>query len=233
MKFLFIFAHPDDETFVCGGTIAKLAKAGNSIALITATRGEEGELGEPIQCSKEELGIVREKELRNAASVLGISSLHVLDYTDATLSLVPQSELEESIFRLVSKERPDIVITFDKNGGSNHPDHIAISKAATSVFKKYMSLVTKKIRLYHTATPNSYLQKYEGTDMEYTSFGKIIGTPDELLTTVIDISDSYKQKKQAAECHKTQHKDWERFLKRAEKVDLKKEFYSLILENKF
>lgn len=233
MKFLFVFAHPDDETFSSGGTIAQLTQAGNAVVLICATRGEEGELGDPPVCSREELGIVREEELRNAAKILGISNIHFFEYKDATLSKISQTELQSKLLPLYLKEKPDIVITFDKNGGSNHPDHIAISRAATEVFGVYMQKVTKKIRLYHTATPTSYLKKYEGTDLEYKSFGKIIGVKDEDITTIIDISKTYKVKQKAAECHKTQQKDWKRFLKRAEIADLKKEFFTLILENKF
>lgn len=233
MKFLFIFAHPDDETFSSGGTIALLAKADNTIALICASRGEEGEVGNPPLCTKEELGKVREEELRNASKILGISTIHFLDYRDSTLKNIPQKELEDTLIRLYLKERPDVVITFDRNGGSNHPDHIAISKAATSTFSKYLQKVSKKIRLYHAATPISYLQKYEGTDLEYTFFGKMKGIPDEEITTIIDISKVYKIKQKAAECHKTQKKDWDRFIQRGKIVDTKKEFFMLMKENKF
>lgn len=233
MKILLVFAHPDDETFAMGGTIAQLAKADNSITLICATKGEEGEVGEPPVTTKEKLGEVREQELRDAAEVIGISTIHFLGYRDATLKDVPSHELEEKVFALFLKEKPDLVFTFDKKGGSLHPDHIKISAVATAVFKKYLGKVTKKVRLYHTATPVSYIKKYKGTDLEYKAFGIVEGVQDEEITTIIDISDTYKIKDKAARMHRSQHKDWERFLKRAVVVDLNKEYFQLILENKF
>lgn len=233
MKVVLVFAHPDDETFAMGGTIAQLAKADNSISLICATKGEEGEVGEPPVTTKDKLGEVREQELRDAAEILGITSIHFLGYRDATLKNIHAAELEEKIFTLFLKEKPDLVFTFDKKGGSLHPDHIAISAVATAVFNKYLGKVTKKVRLYHTATPLSYIKKYKGTDLEYKAFGEVEGVPDEEITTVIDISDTYKTKDKAARKHRSQHKDWERFLKRAAVVDLNKEYFQLILENKF
>lgn len=233
MKFLFVFAHPDDETFSSGGTIAQLTKAGNTVVVITATRGEMGQLGDPPITTQENLGAVREQEAKDAAKVLGISTIHFLNFKDGSLDKVSAEKLEKAIFPLFLAEKPDIVITFDKHGGSNHPDHKAISKAATNCFKKYLKSVTKKVKLYHTAMPVSYLEKYKNTDLEYKFFGKIIGTPDEEITTIIDITSTYRIKHKAAECHRTQKKDWERFLKRAKIVDTKKEFFTLILENKF
>src|SRR5258708_2857639 len=172
MKILLVFAHPDDETFAMGGTIALLAKADNSITLICATRGEEGKMGEPALCSKEDLGVVREQELRNAAAILGISKIHFLNYRDATLSKIQNSELEKTLLPLFTKEKPDIVVTFDKNGGSLHPDHIKISKVTTKVFTKYLQKITKKVRLYHTAMPVSYIQQYNGTSLKYKPFAQ-------------------------------------------------------------
>lgn len=233
MKILLVFAHPDDETISSGGTIAQLAKAENAIVLISATKGEEGQFGNPPLATRETLGNVREKELRKACSILGISYIHFFGYRDATLEKISQGELVNKLLPLFKKEKPDIVITFDKNGGSNHPDHIAMSCATTEAFKKYMNLVTKKIRLYHAVTPASYIALYKGSDLEYKAFGEIKGVEDNEITTIIDISKTYSIKRKALLCHKTQQKDWERFFKRADVVDLKKEYFQLILENKF
>lgn len=233
MKILFVFAHPDDETFSSGGTIAKLTKQGHTVKLICATKGEAGQLGDPPLTTQEKLGQVREKEQRCAAEVLGIEHIYYLGFLDGTLSTLPQNKVENKIAAIFTQDQPDIVVTFDKNGVSNHPDHIAISNAATLVFHLYANSVKKHVRLYYITTPQSYLKEYEIAGVAYSAFGKMRGTPDEQITTIVDISDTYDKKVQAYRCHQTQRKDWERFLKREAIVDVKKEFFCLAYENTF
>ena len=227
-KVFFVFAHPDDETFSSAGTIASLTKNGVEVKLITATRGEAGMTGGV--CSEKELGKVREKELKNAAKILGISQIFFLDYLDFTLKKVPVKELSEKILKILKKETPDIIITFNEEGGSKHPDHIQISKAATKAFDDYSSSVKKGVKLYYTASPQSLLKKLEKEDTAYTAFGKIIGTPDNEITTRIDISKTVDKKVSAIKCHLTQKSDWERYLKRTKHPEFKFENFKLIKE---
>jgi len=189
MKVIFVFAHPDDESFSSGGTIAKLKKEGNTVKLITATKGEGGETNGI--CKKEDLGKTREKELRNAAKILGIDQIFFLGFKDGTLINIPKNKLKNKILKILKIEKPDIVITFDKNGGSNHPDHKAISETATYAFMEFAKSSKKRVCLYHTAIPQSYLAKYIKSGLEYKVFGEMIGTPDERITTVIDIKNAY------------------------------------------
>ena len=70
---LFVFAHPDDETFLTGGVASKYTDEGVRVVLASATRGESGKVGDPPVCSREELPAVREEELRRAAAILGIA----------------------------------------------------------------------------------------------------------------------------------------------------------------
>lgn len=231
MKVLCVFAHPDDETFGCGGTIAKLIKKGVTVKLVTATRGEEGSVGDPPLCTQEELGSVREKELLCAAKTLGITNVYFLGYRDGTLKIVGKEEISTKILKILKKERPDIVITFNKEGNSRHPDHVQINIATTLAFRYYMQDAGKHVRLYYTDIPKSLLKKLEEIGTLYTAFGKIEGTADEDITTTIDVSDTIKQKIQAFKCHKTQKKDWERFLKRKNLPEFTKEFFTLTLEN--
>ena len=229
MKYLFVFAHPDDESFSSGGTIAHLSKNSATIKLITATKGEKGETNGI--CKKEDLGTTRAKELKNAAKVLGIDQIFFLGFKDGTLINTPKNKLTNKILKILKKEKPDIVVTFDKMGGSNHPDHKTMSQATTKAFMEFSKLSKKCVRLYHTAIPQSYLKRYKKSGLEYKVFGEMIGTPDQEITTVIDIKDTYSKKIKALMCHKTQQKDVERYLKRSKFVDLKKEFFKLISEN--
>ena len=231
MKFLFVFAHPDDETFSSGGTIAKLTGKGHKANLITATKGEAGEPGNPPITTREKIGEVREQELRRAAKILGISNIHFLGFIDGKVRYVRNKKLEGKILSIFKKEKPDVVVTFDKMGGSNHPDHKAVSRAATKVFKDYKETAKKHVRLYHTAMPRSFIKKFESQGLGYNAFGKVRGVSDSNITTVINIENTLKTKIRALKEHKTQHQDWERFIKRADSFDLKNEFFRLVDEN--
>lgn len=83
---LALFAHPDDETFRCGGTLALMAQRGVRVQVLTATRAQAGARGDPPLCSAEELPAFRERELRCACEALGILPPILLDYQDGHLS---------------------------------------------------------------------------------------------------------------------------------------------------
>ena len=230
MRFLFVFAHPDDETFSSGGTIAKLTSAKHKVKLITATRGEVGQPGTPPITTMEELPKVREQELRRAAKILGISEIFFLGFIDGKLRYARNENLENKILSIFKKEKPDVIVTFDKTGASNHPDHKAIGRAATNAFFKYKDLVNKHVKLYHTAMPRSFVKQFEKQGLDYSAFGKILGTADKDITTLVNIEKALNIKIKALKEHKTQNHDWERFLKRIEKSQFNYEFFKLIHE---
>ena len=128
LRILFSFAHPDDESFAGAGMSCKYSELGADIALVTATRGQAGKVGDPPLCSKDELPTRREQELRAAAGVLGIEHVHLLDYQDRELSDAPAEKIRRELAALIRRHRPHIVITFDPNGLNQHPDHVAISR---------------------------------------------------------------------------------------------------------
>lgn len=231
MKVIFVFAHPDDESFSSGGTIAMLSKKGVTIKLITATKGEAGQIGSPPVCKKEELGKCRELELKKAAKILGISEIFFLKYKDGELPKISIKVLGEEVFEILKKENPDVVITFNREGGSKHPDHIRISKVTTFAFQKYIEVAKKHVKLYFNAVPRTLVRKLEKDGMAYTAFGKVNGTPNHLISTVIDIEDTIEIKIKALKAHKSQRQDWERHLKRRDYKEFKKEFFRLIMEN--
>jgi LmbE family N-acetylglucosaminyl deacetylase len=126
---LFLLAHPDDETFIAGGTIAKYAAAGVEIGVVCATRGERGKTGDI--CSRDDLARVREAEVRDAAQILGIRHLEILSYEDQMLASAQPDEIRRAMIAAVRRQRPQIAVTFDPNGMNLHPDHIAISRFAS------------------------------------------------------------------------------------------------------
>ena len=127
-----VFAHPDDEVFCAGGTMATWAAEGASIAVVCATRGEAGQIRDATTAVRRTLGRVREGELRQACSHLGVSEVTMLDYSDGALDAVDPDLLADHVARLLVDADPDVIVTFADDGAYGHPDHIAISNATTA-----------------------------------------------------------------------------------------------------
>lgn len=228
MKILFVFAHPDDETFSSGGTIAMLSK-GHAVKLICATRGEAGELGDPPLCSQDQLGKVREKELKSAAKILGIKQIYFLDYIDGKLKKISQKEIISKITVILKKENPDVVITFNEEGGSGHPDHISITKATTAAFDIYVTKAKKPVKLYYRVYPSFVLKRMISNGMYV--FADVKGDISDKITTTIDIKKTLNTKMRAAKEHKTQNKDFRAILKNAKYREFSLEYFKLVKSN--
>lgn len=132
---LVVFAHPDDAEFLCGGTVALWTRAGTEVGYVCATDGSAGWNG-PDR-SREEIAAIREREMREAADVLGVSSVGFLGYADGTLE--PNLDLRRAVTREVRRFRPDVIVAPDPSmlwAGRryiNHPDHRAIGEAVLAV----------------------------------------------------------------------------------------------------
>jgi LmbE family N-acetylglucosaminyl deacetylase len=130
-----VFAHPDDETFATGGTLAKLAAANVRTDLFCATDGDAGKnSGIPVS-SRVELAARRRTELAAAAQILGIASLSTPGHGDGILRDVDPDRLVGEIVFFLRRHRPNVVLTFGPEGGpTQHRDHRAISRAATAAY---------------------------------------------------------------------------------------------------
>lgn len=143
---LAVLAHPDDETFGMGGTLALYARRGVSVHLVCATRGEVGEVEPHYLEGFGSIGELRENELRCAAGKLGLDGVHFLDYRDSgmlgspdndhpqALVAAPIDEVAAKVCAHIRRLRPQVVLTFDPIGGYRHPDHIAIHEATVRAF---------------------------------------------------------------------------------------------------
>jgi len=143
---LSVLAHPDDESFGMGGTLAFYAQKGVKVNLICATRGEAGEVGPEYLQDYQSIGELREAELRCAAGHLGLSGVFFLDYRDSgmdgspdnkhpdALIQAPIEEVATKIAEYIRQLQPQVMLTFDPMGGYGHPDHIAIHKATIKAF---------------------------------------------------------------------------------------------------
>jgi LmbE family N-acetylglucosaminyl deacetylase len=127
---LAVFAHPDDESFAVGGTLAKYAAEGVEVVIVSATRGETGIRG--VDAS--EAAALREAELRRAAAELGVSRVVFLGYPDGGLADVDPDGVVSRLMALLRELRPQVVITFGPDGISGHPDHVTVSRWVTAAF---------------------------------------------------------------------------------------------------
>ncbi|HJZ45960.1 MAG TPA: PIG-L family deacetylase [Roseiflexaceae bacterium] len=131
-RFLGVFAHPDDETFCAGGTLAKYTAAGAEAMVVSATRGDAGQIRDARVATRRTLGQVRERELMLACERLGVQQVRCLDYGDGTLKDIAQETLIRDVTEIIRMFHPDVVITFGEDGAYGHPDHIAISTSTTA-----------------------------------------------------------------------------------------------------
>jgi len=189
---LAIFAHPDDEAYRPGGTLALLARRGVRVHLLTATRGESGSCGDPPLCRPDELPVVRERELRCSCAALGIEPPRILDYEDGHLSEADPEEVVAQILGIVDEVRPQVMLTFGPDGLSGHPDHIAIGQCAAEAFRRADEVAA----LYTVAVPRSLAERL---DMK-----RVHAVPDEAITLSVDVLPVWETKLAAIRCHATQ-----------------------------
>lgn len=202
LSMLVVFAHPDDESFAVGGTLAKYSAKGVRITLITATRGELSTLGQ-MCLPPAELAVVRERELYQAAMVIGVERVHILGYKDGGLAAVPPDELTAQITAIMKDDRPDVVLTFDSTGVTKHPDHVAISRAATSAFWQAVAEASgKKVRpskLYYWVIPEGIAATLNNSF--HTTFA---GRPSSEITIAVNVSAYLEVQRQAILAHQSQ-----------------------------
>ena len=186
-RMLVILAHPDDESFAVGGTLAKYAHQNVQVILLCVTRGEAGILG----VKSEEAGNIREHELRKAAEHLGIE-VHFLGYQDGELANTNPRSLLETIACWIDLVQPQVILTFGPESISGHPDHVTISHIVTQAY----DLSYKKGMLLH-------IRPFEATVLGcgVSSSRTVDGQP----LVEIDISDYKLEKIRAIQCHASQN----------------------------
>lgn len=191
-KLLAVFAHPDDESFGPGGTLAKYAREGVEIHILCATRGEAG----GGTCEE------RTKELLGAAKVLGVKRVDFLDLEDGEICNNQYHDLAGKILEKIEAFKPSVILTFDLYGASGHLDHIAVALTTTYAFKKQ----TLASKLYYFTRPD--FKESEDYFIYIPPAHK-----EEEITTIIDVSDVWEVKIEAMRKHKTQKEDFERLLR--------------------
>jgi LmbE family N-acetylglucosaminyl deacetylase len=209
---LAVFAHPDDESLACGGTIARLSDAGARVIVVCASRGEAGSCSDPsLVPDGDDLGLVRARELRDAAAVLGVAEVIVLDHRDGDLRWVDVPELHAELVMMLERYRPDAVITFAEDGLYWHLDHIgvhertytavlALGGAAPPLYYVTMQpgMMREVVDAAHTKGGSPPDSSFWG--IEADAFGAYAKPP----SFVIDVRNWVPRKLAALRCHRTQ-----------------------------
>ena len=233
-RLLAVFAHPDDESFGPGGTLARYAHEGR-VRLLCATRGEVGTVDAHLLEGFKDIADLRSNELACAAGHLGIQDLYFLNYRDSgmpgsetsrhpeSLAQAPLDEVTAKVVAHIREIKPQVVVTFDQYGGYGHPDHIQCHRATVAAFhaagdlnqypdagpayqpqKLYFSVFPKRL-LRATVRLMTLLRR------DPTRFGRNqdinlqeIAGWEVPTTTRVDIRAYYEVKMAAAGCHHSQ-----------------------------
>jgi N-acetyl-1-D-myo-inositol-2-amino-2-deoxy-alpha-D-glucopyranoside deacetylase len=227
-----VFAHPDDEAFATGATLAHYAAHGTQATLVCTTNGDVGEIADPALATPDTLWQVRQDELRCASGLLGVHDLVFLNYRDSGMAGTPENDdprafanapAEEVVGRLVGlirRRQPQVVVTFDPSGGYGHPDHLAAHRHTVAAFHaagdpaQYPAAGQPwpPARLFYAVTPRSFWQqmveqmKAAGEDVSGWERDpeEAWGWPDEQVTVALTLPDTVEAKLAALACHATQ-----------------------------
>jgi len=241
-RIVLVHAHPDDETINNGTTMARYAAEGAHVTLVTCTLGEEGEILDPglehLAADRDDkLGLHRINELADAMKLLGVSDHRFLGgpgrFRDSGMMGLPtndrpdcfwQADVDEAaayVAEVLREIRPQVLVTYDENGGYRHPDHIqahrvamrGLELAADASYRPDLGEPWQVGKVYWNITPLSWVQA--GIDALRAagdaSFGEVtdaadlgVGAPDELVTTIVDATEYVEAKLAAMRAHATQ-----------------------------
>ena len=236
IRVLAAYAHPDDEGFSSGGTLAMLAGLGAKITLVCATNGDVGEISDPSLATPDTLAHVRQDEMRRAASVTGAVDVRFLGYRDSgmagtddnnhpdSLNQAPADQVVAKLAAIIREVRPDLVITHDPTGGYGHPDHLATYAHMTQAFAAAGEPAPQSPQpgsadqpwtprlLYYACFPRSVMRRMwqemrdAGVTPPFASREQedTLGSPDEDVTTVVDVGEYVETKLASLACHRTQ-----------------------------
>jgi len=197
---LVVVAHPDDEAFGCGSVLAHATAHGLRSVVVCATRGELGEPAPGSGLTQADLPTVREHELREACRLLGAARVEVLGYVDSgvdgepapdALAAAPAAEVRDRVAALIDEIRPDVVVTLDASDG--HRDHAVVRDATLAALEQ---VAHRPRRTYLFCLARSLMHEFTGV--------ATLGTPDEDLTTLVDVADLLDLRWEAIRTHASQ-----------------------------
>jgi LmbE family N-acetylglucosaminyl deacetylase len=224
---VFFHAHPDDEAIATAGTMARLARDGHRVVLVTATRGELGEVPEGFLDPGETLAERRALELDAACAVLGVARHEYLGYGDSGMEgedsnndpgCFWQADVDKAATRLaaiLTAEKADVLTAYDERGNYGHPDHIQVHRVGlraselAGVPRVFMATVNRDYLNALLATADgAALVAAEGERPPIDN----LGVTEERITTAVDVTGFLDQKRRAMEAHASQISETSFFL---------------------
>jgi LmbE family N-acetylglucosaminyl deacetylase len=215
----FFHAHPDDEAIISGGTMAALAADGHRVVLVTATRGDLGEVPDGLLAPGETLAERRQVELATAGDVLGVQRQDFLGYLDSgmageetngregSFADADLDEAAERLARILREESSDVLVVYDDHGGYGHPDHIQVHRVGMRAAEVAGTPVVYLVTIDRDHV-RELIRQSEGTDWsmqdptpdDLDSFGE----PADKITTAVDVSRWLGAKREAMRAHASQ-----------------------------
>ncbi len=194
MKILYIFPHPDDESFGPAHAIAKQRREGHEVYLLTLTKGGATKQRHKFGYSIEEMGEVRYKEMLEVAKTLDLTDLTVLDLPDSGLKEMDPRDIEAVIRKHIEKFKPDVVVTYAVHGISGFHDHLICHAVVKSVYveMKEKAGYPKRLALFTITAEEAAKQKHfklsSSTDEEIDC---IVETNEDDIAKAIKALDCY------------------------------------------
>jgi LmbE family N-acetylglucosaminyl deacetylase len=176
---LSIWAHPDDEAYLCGGIMAMAAAAQSRGVCVTATRGELG-VTDPQRWPPEQLAAIREAELAECLRILGVTEHRWLGYPDGGCASVDVNVAVEQIAEIIGEVVPDTILTFAPDGQTGHPDHIAVHRWTVEAVRR-----TGIGTLHVVANTQEWLDEHLA---QWIELGVIVGEPPVAWTGPLSIN---------------------------------------------
>ena len=175
---LSVWAHPDDEAYLCGGLMAAAVDAGSRVVCVTATRGELG-VTDPVRWPPDRLAQIREAEMAACLAVLGVDEHHWLGFPDGGCADVGIEAGTAAVVDLLEGVRPDTVLTFAADGQTGHPDHIAVHHWTVEAVRR-----TGIGTLHVVANTPEFLEEHLD---RFVAIGAIVGEPPTAWTDPLSI----------------------------------------------
>ena len=232
LTLLAVHAHPDDESISTGGILSKYSANGIRTVLAYGTRGEAGDILNPkFVAPKPGLDVkeIRAIELAAAVKVLAVQAIYFLGYRDSGMDGSPenhhplafaQADIQEATTRLVEiirRVRPQVIVTYNEKGTYLHPDHIMANRVTLRAFQASGDVrfeigaalePWQPTKLYYTAIPLERIRrmyrivKERGEEPGFDP--EVLGTPEDKISTVVDVRQYLSQKLEALNCHQSQ-----------------------------
>lgn len=209
MLLLVVVAHPDDESFGCGSILLHARATGYDTAVLCATRGEAGD----SRVEADDLGALREAELRDASGILGVGTVRLLEHRDSgmdgpaepgSLVAAEPATVADEVRAVIEELRPDVVVTLDASDG--HRDHAVIrdaTLAAVDASRHRPSATYLWCLARSSMTRWAQHMRATGGGDAYLTIGEL-GTPDDLITSIIDVTEHLASRWAAIGAHASQ-----------------------------